>query len=88
MPLCVKRLNNGLAGGHETDFVTNRECGLETMILDAESTALRRHFIPSAQYLAEALPAFWLNRLTVPSQTRYVLSNEMTVRVAPWSKSF
>ena len=61
--LRIERLNNSLAVSHETDFVSNGEGGLETVILDTKPAALRRYFIASAQYLAKALPAFGFNRL-------------------------
>ena len=45
---------------------SNRERGLETVILDAEPVALLRHLIASAENLAEALPSFGVHRPSIP----------------------
>ena len=65
-PLRVQRLDNGLPVRQETDFISNRERGLETVILDAEPVALLRHLIASAKNLAEALPSFGVHRPSIP----------------------
>jgi hypothetical protein len=57
----VERLNDGLAGGHEADFVADRKGGLQAVILDADLAALGRDAVPRALDFAKPLPPVGLD---------------------------
>ena len=72
-PFRMKCLNDGSPRRHETDFIADRESGLETVIFDADLPAFGGNGIACALYHAQPFPTTCVNRLTVALANESVL---------------